>query len=57
MPAHTHSLPLTDVGPAGGGYVADFPKEGTGYTSGSTGGGTAHNNVQPTLVLNYIIKT
>jgi len=23
----------------------------------STGGGSAHNNVQPTLVANYIIKT
>ena len=25
--------------------------------SGSTGSGTAHNNVQPTFILNYIIKT
>lgn len=25
--------------------------------SSSTGGGTAHNNVQPTFILNYIIKT
>lgn len=25
--------------------------------SGSTGGGGAHNNVQPTIILNYIIKT
>lgn len=23
----------------------------------NTGGGNAHNNVQPTMVLNYIIKT
>jgi microcystin-dependent protein len=29
---------------------------GTG-TTGSTGSGSAHNNVQPTLILNYIIKT
>jgi len=26
-------------------------------TSGSTGGDSAHNNVQPTIILNYIIKT
>ena len=26
-------------------------------TSGSAGSGSAHNNVQPTLILNYIIKT
>ena len=26
-------------------------------TSNNTGGGGAHNNVQPTLVMNYIIKT
>lgn len=25
--------------------------------SGATGGGSAHNNVQPTIILNYIIKT
>ena len=25
--------------------------------SGSTGGGGAHNNVQPTIILNYVIKT
>ena len=25
--------------------------------SSSTGSGTAHNNVQPTFILNYIIKT
>ena len=27
------------------------------HTSNSTGGGGAHNNVQPTMILNYIIKT
>lgn len=26
-------------------------------TTGSSGSGTAHNNVQPTIILNYIIKT
>lgn len=30
---------------------------GTKTASDSTGGDTAHNNVQPTIILNYIIKT
>ena len=52
MPAHTHS-----GGIAGGseGLI------GTGSSSigntGSTGGGGAHQNTQPTLILNKIIKT
>lgn len=29
----------------------------TGITVGNTGGGGAHNNIQPSIVLNYIIKT
>lgn len=32
------------------------PDATLGLTS-STGGGTAHNNVQPTIILNYIIRT
>lgn len=30
---------------------------GTNSTSSNAGSGTAHNNTQPTLILNYIIKT
>jgi microcystin-dependent protein len=26
-------------------------------SSGSAGSGIAHNNIQPTIILNYIIKT
>lgn len=33
------------------------PSETAGEQIGGTGGGTAHNNVQPTIILNYIIKT
>lgn len=29
----------------------------TGSLTGTAGGGQAHNNVQPTIILNYIIKT
>jgi microcystin-dependent protein len=54
MPSHTHSYLSLTAGPgiAGGSGFA-----GTSATSGSAGSGEAHPNVQPTLVLNYIIRT
>lgn len=59
IPAHTHSyfnqpnsvsvqIPIT------GTDVAD--NVNVSQTSGSTGGGLAHNNLQPYIVLNYIIS-
>lgn len=60
MPSHNHSLTLwTDDG-FGNPKYADMATgdEGTGTTSTqSTGGGSAHNNLQPYVVVNYIIKT
>jgi microcystin-dependent protein len=63
LPAHTHGG-LTDIDPDGGdGGQGEDPgldyvtSNGDGTVSGSTGGGGAHNNVQPTFILNYIIKT
>lgn len=69
LAAHTHSagtlavtIPTTD-GTAGAAAnlapattISSTPISVTGAT-GSNGSGTAHNNVQPTLVLNYIIST
>jgi microcystin-dependent protein len=58
MPSHTHTyLGVVGQGNFGGGAdtsadEANRPTE----TSGATGGGQAHNNLQPYLVLNYIIK-
>ncbi len=57
MPAHTHTL-QNGVGTKtnsfdSGTHVAS---DASGNT-GSVGGGGAHNNVQPTIILNYIIKT
>lgn len=49
IPAHTHSLPLN--GAFGGGGGGDQPLTGSGVSTGSTGGGGAHNNLQP-----YIVK-
>lgn len=63
LPAHTHGG-LTDIDPDGGdGGQGEDPgldyvtSNGDGTVSGSTGGGGPHNNVQPTIILNYIIKT
>lgn len=66
MPAHTHDLAMkyTTIGGAGSSRnywtrsAVDTLYDGT-VTNGasSRGGGTAHNNTQPTLVANYIIKT
>jgi microcystin-dependent protein len=60
--AHQHagSANFATVGVAGatfgGSGVADKALGDTLLT-GSSGGGGAHNNVQPTIVLNYVIKT
>ncbi len=53
MPAHTH--PLNTAGGRGLGYTDNGFDTPSGVT-GSTGGGTPHNNLQPYLVLNNIIK-
>lgn len=65
MPAHAHDLALKYVTVGGAGSArnywtrsaVDTLYDGT-VTDGasSKGGGQAHNNTQPTLVLNYIIK-
>lgn len=55
IPSHDHGGGATVLfGPAAGStaYVAS----GVSRT-GATGGGGAHNNTQPTLITNYIIKT
>lgn len=56
MPTHTHTYlkPVTVGG--SGNLVADGVGSVTDST-GSAGSGGAHNNVQPTIILNYIIKT
>lgn len=50
----------TDNTAGGGGNIVKTVDSGTVNiqgTSDSTGSDTAHNNVQPTIILNYIIKT
>lgn len=57
IPAHTHtqavSFSSTVEFEGRSGASADNGNSATG----STGGDQAHNNVQPTIILNYIIKT
>lgn len=62
-PGHTHTTPVTGtVGTASGGN--GVPGSGstasgsstTGITITNTGGGGAHNNIQPTGIANFIIK-
>jgi microcystin-dependent protein len=64
-PGHTHTTPTNDGGSrADGASVTPTNSDGvtgnatTGITvaNSSTGGDGAHNNVQPTLILNYIIR-
>lgn len=58
MPAHTHELQYNSITTSAG--ANSFAVDGTDApttTTSSTGGGGAHNNLQPYIVLNYIIKT
>jgi len=56
MPSHNHSYSRANGigadGTGGAGYISL-----SGATTVDTGGDQAHNNVQPTIILNYIIKT
>ena len=62
MPSHAHAQVV--AANAGTSAIrADFVADGNfsvypqGTNTGSTGGGGAHNNLQPYMLLNYIIKT
>lgn len=58
MPSHTHTITYgrNDVNGGGGTNPSYLESTGQTETTNATGGGAAHNNVQPTIVLNYIIK-
>ena len=60
LPAHTHDVyhRLHDTSPGAGGEESDMVRSGTSTRATSaTGGNQPHANVQPTLILNYMIKT
>jgi microcystin-dependent protein len=56
MPAHTHSVDITSTGGSLSMDGAGTAQHGS-VTTGSTGGGAAHNNMQPSAVVLKIIKT
>lgn len=60
IPAHTHTESRRTISfgtfQTGGSGTAASSSGTTNPNTGSTGGGQAHNNVQPTIILNYIIK-
>ena len=61
IPSHTHTLSPGQVVGTGSGGTSNYaptgnnPQANTGISN--TGGGLAHNNLQPYLVINYIIKS
>lgn len=57
IPAHTHTY--TSLGDSGGSAYTPGGElsASAALTTGSSGGGQAHPNMQPTIVLNYVIKT
>ena len=58
MPAHTHTYTVPSGDTSGNLKRGDTAEGGDAETrtSASSGGGGAHTNVQPTIILNYIIK-
>ncbi len=57
MPSHSHNLASGNTSAVGSN--GRNPQAGGSYIDAvtNTGGGLAHNNVQPTIIFNYMIKT
>lgn len=57
MPSHKHSMNFGDsAGGDGSGFVYSSTSGNNNVFMLETGGGQAHNNLQPSLTLNFIIK-
>lgn len=57
IPAHTHEYGvLSSLAGGGSNPAPDGVTPNTGFQTASTGGGGAHNNVQPTIIINKIIR-
>ena len=57
MPSHSHGYTVPTYGFGVSGGASQYSGNSASGTTSATGGGQAHNNVQPTIILNYIIKT
>jgi microcystin-dependent protein len=59
MPAHTHPVNNAASTTVGGAFTTASLNAANGAqpATASAGGGEAHPNAQPTIVLNYVIKT
>lgn len=56
MPAHTHNALDGFSGAGGSGTYPGANRASNSVATSSTGGGGAHNNIQPYLTMNFIIK-
>jgi microcystin-dependent protein/acetyltransferase-like isoleucine patch superfamily enzyme len=56
MPSHTHSVPVEGSGSNDGIDIINAGNDGS-VTTGATGGGGAHSNIPPVIMLHYMIKT
>jgi microcystin-dependent protein len=55
MASHSHTFTATDANLDGGSLGSNGSSDGTHNTS-SSGSGSAHNNLQPYITVNFIIK-
>jgi microcystin-dependent protein len=56
LPPHNHPINAALSDFTGGGVTEIFQSSGPNVNTGNTGGGAAHNNLQPFLTVNHIIK-
>lgn len=60
LPSHNHTIAMQQTNANFDSGSFNGLRTGSGKSTGTTGGtnaSSAHNNVQPTIILNYIIKT
>lgn len=58
IPTHSHQYSFRDIvsATAQSGSSYGIPSKTNRYDASSTGGGQSHNNIQPSLYLNYLVK-
>jgi microcystin-dependent protein len=57
MPAHNHGVSIAGTGSTSGWNPNGIRNPSVPFNTANTGGGGSHNNMQPSLALNFIIKT